>query len=631
MAPLRLTTRLRDGNVIEGRLSNDGPGLAAGFRLCGSILVTAAAKAGCRIAWQAGGYFELEPEPADLELAAGESWDFAIGYKNGYDILNQTWGITGAYIRTANGDAIDIAAEPLEFPSYPDPAPAAAAKAPELLLLPTPVSWEPSGGTCDLRKGLRHPAERGPAGEACAALGKRLRLPDIDHRDDGEVELLYAEGPADLPAEGYQLQLEDKQVTLRANDDSGRFYGLASLLQLAVLHDGQVPCGLIEDQPRFAWRGMHLDCVRHFYPPAYLQRLLDFFALLKLNRFHWHLTDDEAFRLEIPGRPELERTWQRGHGLLVPALFGSGRGPHGDVYRRDDIRQVEAAAAANRMQVMPELEVPAHSWALLQALPELRDPADRSGEISVQGYRGNTMNPGQPATWRFLEETIGAIADSFEAPVIHLGCDEMPPGTWTGSPAVAAWMREHKLQDMLDVQEKMMQQVAALVAAQQRRPAAWEEAARGRNGGLGHDAVIFSWTGQGPGLEAARNGYQVVLCPAQHTYMDMAPSADPRERGLNWAALVDIADTLAWEPVPPDEPELAKNILGVQGALWCETVLQPSDCEPMLAPRLLGVAEKAWAQADRTMDATQLRGCAAAWEKLLNRCDWRVWKAAGRP
>ncbi|MBF2734987.1 MAG: family 20 glycosylhydrolase [Betaproteobacteria bacterium AqS2] len=622
MSAARLSTRLLPDGAIAAELRCGGQALPAGFRLCGSILVTAAARANCRLVRNDGGYFELAPPDDEAGLAAGEAWEFTIAYKDGYAILNQSWGITGAYLRTPDGAAHAVETTPLEFPSYPDfPAPAPG-PAPELLLLPTPAAWRPAGGTCDLTAGLQSAGDPPPGAAEFLALAGRLGLDELSPKGDGAAELAFA--AAELPAEAYELAIAKGRVTVRASDASGRFYAMASLLQLAVLHDRKLPCGTVEDRPRFGWRGMHLDCVRHFYQPAYLRRLLDLFALLKLNRFHWHLVDDEAFRLEVPSLPELARTWQRGHGCLVPSLFGSGAGPHGDGYRVADIRAIEDTAAANRMQVMPEIEVPAHSWGLLQVLPGLRDAADESGEVSVQGYRGNVMNPGKRETWLFLEEVIGSVADTFRAPVIHLGCDEIPAGVWTRSPAAAAWMKEHGLADTADVLEKMMQQTAALVTGQGRRPAAWEEAGRGRNGGVGHDALLFSWSGQGPGLEAARAGYEVVMCPAQHTYMDMAPNADPRERGLNWAALVGLADTLAWEPVPPAEPELAKKIVGVQGALWCETVLEDRDCEPMLAPRLLGVAEKAWSQRERTMDAGQLRACAAAWNKIFERIGCRA-------
>ena len=211
---------------------------------------------------------------------------------------------------------------------------------------------------------------------------------------------------------------------------------------------------------------------------------------------------------------------------------------------------------------MPEIEIPAHSWALLQVMPGLRDEADQSGEVSVQGYAGNVMNPGKRETWAFLEEVVGSVADTFRAPVIHLGCDEVPAGAWTKSPAAAAWMKEHGLNDTVDLLEKMMQRTAGMVAARGRRPAAWEEAAPRprRRPRPRRAAVCVERPGPRPrgGPRRLRGGDVPGAATPTWTWRR---TPTPRERGLNWAALVNLADTLAWEPAsrPPSPSSPRKS------------------------------------------------------------------------
>lgn len=224
--------------------------------------------------------------------------------------------------------------------------------------------------------------------------------------------------------------------------------------------------------------------------------------------------------------------------------------------------------------------------------PETRDPADNGGEVSVQGYRANALNPAQPKTWEILNAVVAEVGALFPFNHLHLGCDELAPDTWMGSPKARALMKEEGLETTQDLQGWTMDRLAATVVANGQRPAAWEEAAQGANGGIGNGAILFSWTGQGPGLEAARAGYDVVMTPAQHVYLDMAHTDDPDDWGASWAAFVDLDDTVAWNPVP--DAALADRIIGLQGTFWSEFTTQDDQIWPMLMPRLLGVAAMAW-------------------------------------
>lgn len=522
-------------------------------------------------------------EVALPDLRAGVPHHVTISYTNGYRPANRAWLPMGPYLRTADG------AVPLPFvpqgcnpPEIPD-----LGTFDGLPLVPQPTTWLPAGGvsSCTGFTGTD------PAVGATAALAARRGL-----SFSGDTHIRFETG--DLPADAYVLTIAPDSVTIRAGDPGGRLYGCITLLTL--LQHGPLPCGEIHDQPRFAWRGQHLDTARHYYRPDTILDLLDVMALLKLNRFHWHFSDDESFRLEIDSLPDLwQRTAMCGEGELLPALF-AGAIRAGGSYSPDTARRIIDHASALNIEILPEIEAPAHAIAMTHVFPDTRDPDDTGTETSVQGYAGNVLNPAMPATWDVLEKVVADVAALFPFKHLHLGCDELPKGAWQGSPRARALMADHGLETTDDLQGWMMYRLAGITAALGARPAAWEEAARGTNGGLGHDAILFSWTGQGPGIAAARAGYDVVMTPAQHVYLDMAHTGDPDDWGASWAAFVSLRDTVDWNPVP--EPDIADRIIGVQATFWSEFTTQDAQIWPMILPRLLGVAAMAWQATPPTPD-----------------------------
>jgi hexosaminidase len=415
----------------------------------------------------------------------------------------------------------------------------------------------------------------------------------------GHTRVLFKEG--DQPQDGYVIEISPDSVTVTASSYGGRFY--ASVTLLTLLQNGPIPCGQIEDAPRFGWRGQHLDTARHYFEPDTILRLLDLMALLKLNRFHWHFADDEAFRLETDCHPALwQQTQLRGEGQTLPALF-SGQPVEGGTYSKDIARAIVAHAKALNIEVMPEIEAPAHALAIATIYPETRDPNDTGSERSVQGYHGNALNPAQPKTWDVLFDLAREVGALFPFGVLHLGCDELPENTWMGSPLARNLMKREGLETTKDLQGWTIAKLAASVVANGQRPAAWEEAAQGSQGGIGNNAILFSWTGQGAGVDAARAGYVVVMTPAQHAYFDMAHTGDLDDWGAKWAAFVDLPDTINWDPIP--EADIADNVVGVQGAFWSEFTNFDAEIWPMLMPRMLGLSVKAW-QSDN-LSVKQLR------------------------
>ena len=522
-------------------------------------------------------------EVALPDLIAGQPHEVVVEYTHGHNAANRAWLPQGPYLRTRD-DVFALPYQPKGCipPALPDLGPFNG-----LPLVPQPVAWTPSGGTVNV------------SGVQCSddALGA---VADLAKRRGWSFggSFPVAITSADMQTDAYRLEITQTGIQITAGDYGGRFY--AGITLLTLMQAGALPCGVLIDAPRFGWRGQHLDTARHFYQPQTILDLLDLMALLKLNRFHWHFADDEAFRLQIDSYPELWRKTEFcGEGHLLPALF-SGAIEAGGSYSKDTARAIIAHAAALNIEVLPEIEAPAHAIAMTQVFPDMRDPADNGPEVSVQGYQGNSVNPAMPKTWDVLEAVAREVGDLFPFGHLHLGCDELPEDTWMGSPKARALMAEEGLKTTQDLQGWTIAKLAQTVVQNGQRPAAWEEAAQGSNGGIGHNAILFSWTGQGPGLQAARAGYDVVMSPAQHVYLDMAHSADPDDWGASWAAFISLADTINWNPVP--DPALADRIIGVQGTFWSEFTTKDEQLWPMLMPRLLGVAVKAWQTSDITAD-----------------------------
>ncbi len=561
------------GDLLVCTLTPDRP--LSGAVFCCSGMAPLAPVAGGTLQRALGSYTEV----ALPDVGAHVPHVITLRYTGGYTPANRAWMPLGPYLRHA-GEVIPL---PPTTAGRKVPAREAPRPLDGLPIVPQPTSWTPSKGTLSI-DGF---AISGAAMDAVAALASRQKLA---FAGACPVECVNA----DLPPDSYSIEIRSDGITVTAGSYGGEFY--AGITLLTLLQHGPLPCGQIHDAPRFDWRGQHLDTARHFYATDSIHALLDLMALLKLNRFHWHFADDEAFRIQLDSLPELtQKTTLRGEGQVLPALF-AGTPCEGGFYTKDEAREIIAHAAALNIEVLPEIETPAHALALTEIFPQTRDPGDNGAERSVQGYARNALNPAMPKTWDVLEKIITEISALFPFNHLHLGCDELPAETWMSSPRARALMDEHGLKTTQDLQGWTMDKLAAFAVSKGQRPAAWEEAAQGSNGGIGHNAILFSWTGLGPGLDAAQAGYDVVMCPAQHVYLDMAHSSDPDDWGASWAAFVDLPDTVNWDPVP--DASLAKNVIGVQGAFWSEFTTQDHQMWPMLMPRMLGVAMMAW-QSDR--------------------------------
>ena len=407
--------------------------------------------------------------------------------------------------------------------------------------------------------------------------------------------LLQLDSRAGIPAEGYRLRVAEHEAELTAGDESGIFYGLQTLLQMADA-DGNIPCAEIEDYPRYGYRGLHLDVCRHFFPVEFVKGYLDRMAAAKLNRFHWHLTDGAGWRIEIKKYPALTdiAAW-RPYPDWEGWNFGGKRYCHrddpaaaGGYYTQDDIREVVEYARALHIEVIPEIEMPGHSEEVLAVYPEL--------SCSGKPYTNSDFCIGNEQTFEFLESVLSEVIGLFPSEYIHIGGDEASKWGWRTCPECAARMRREGLQDVDELQSYLVHRIGTFLAAKGRRLLGWDEILQG---GLAPGATVMSWRGTEGGIAAARAGHRAVMAPSNYCYLDFCQD-DPTREPVAAAAFLTLAQAYSYDPAPDSlGADVVPMILGVQGNLWCEHVPTAEHAEHMIWPRLLAIAEVGWSAPER--------------------------------
>ncbi len=406
-----------------------------------------------------------------------------------------------------------------------------------------------------------------------------------------------------LEAEAYELSVTPEGALLEAADAAGFLHAAATLLQLLParpLNDRddawRLPGVRISDAPRFGYRGLMLDCARHFHPIGRILRLLDLMARLKLNVFHWHLTDDEGWRLEIRAFPQLTEVgaW-RGHGERLEPQYCTGPERSGGYYTQDEVRRVVAHAERLGIAVVPEIDMPAHSRAAILALPELlRDSEDCSVYLSDQRYSDNVLSPALEGTYVFAERVLEEVCELFPGPWVHVGGDEVPRGVWLGSPRCRALMEREGYTRPEELASHFLRHVQRFLATRGKRMMGWEEVLHGPD--LDPGLVAFAWTSQRVVSDMLRRDVQLVLQPSEFSYFDLAQSGDFQDPGLNWAGEVPLERVHHYDPwigLAPDAPA-RERFLGLQAALWTELIASRERMDYMLFPRLTAFAEVAW-------------------------------------
>ena len=418
-----------------------------------------------------------------------------------------------------------------------------------------------------------------------------------------------ASGIESLPAEGYELNVDGEGIEVRASQFPGFLYALQSLGQLlpAAVYGTEpapdaaweVPCVKIADAPRFAYRGMHLDVARHFFSVDEVKRYIDVMAIHKLNTLHWHLTDDQGWRIEIKRYPELTAVGSIRKATVVRKEWGTYDGtPYGGFYTQDEIRDVVKYAADRGVTVIPEIDLPGHMLAALTAYPEL---GCTGGPYEVWGRWGvadDVLCPGREKTFEFLEGVLTEVMELFPSEYIHIGGDECPKVRWEKCPRCQAKIRQLGLKDDGEhtaehyLQSYVTDRIGKFLAQHGRRIIGWDEILEGR---APSDAVVMSWRGSEGGIAAAKLGHDVIMTPNSHFYFDYYQSLDTDAEPFGIGGYIPMEQVYSYDPAFPElTPEQQKHILGVQANLWTEYVLSDEHLEYMLLPRLAALSEVQW-------------------------------------
>jgi hexosaminidase len=414
-----------------------------------------------------------------------------------------------------------------------------------------------------------------------------------------------------LGDEGYLLQVRPTGVVARAPSDAGLFYAIQSIRQLLpaeIFREAQVagvewamPTVTIEDYPRFKWRGGHLDVGRHFQPKEFVKKYIDLLALHKMNTFHWHLTEDQGWRLEIKQYPKLTGAgaWRtetlvgRAGRNTTPTFDGKR---HGGFYTQDDAREIVAYAKARFVNVVPEIEMPGHAIAAIAAYPELGVTGQPMEVAKTWGVFADILNA-EPATVHFMQNVLTEVLDVFPSRYIHIGGDEADKAKWKTSERIQARIKELKLADEHELQSWFIRQMDDFLVSHKRRLVGWDEILEG---GLAENAVVMSWRGTKGGIAAARAKHDVIMAPTSHTYFDYYQSKDQTKEPLAIGGFVPLDVVYSFEPIPDElEPEYRQHVLGAQGQLWTEYMPNSKQVEYMAFPRISALAEVVWTPKER--------------------------------
>ncbi|MCL1908360.1 MAG: beta-N-acetylhexosaminidase [Holophagaceae bacterium] len=508
-------------------------------------------------------------------------------------------------------------------------------------IIPIPQEMQIAEGYYEL-----HPLVSIRAGHGTEALAQQLRdylrpatgfLLPVNSR--GAIQIALDPSLKSLGAEGYTLKVNSKGIEIRAYKEAGVFYGIQTLRQLLPPEifrsskvDGMkwtVPFVAIEDSPRFTWRGSHVDECRHFMGKDAIKKHLDLLALHKINTFHWHLTDDQGWRIEIKKYPRLTEIGAWRETTLIPPFRSKVEQrrydgiPHGGFHTHEDIREIVSYAAERFINIVPEIEMPGHARAALASYPQLGNFPDQNVTVAPHWGVFHEVFNVSDETIQFLKDVLDEVMVLFPSKFIHVGGDECPKAEWARSESALARMKQvglvspdttvNDLQNYLNdagkkaehpalhaLQSWFVKQFDSYLASKGRRLIGWDEILEG---GLAPGATVMSWRGEAGGIAAANSGHDVVMASNGYLYLDyyQQRQGTPGFREP-WTigGYIPLEKTYSFEPVPSEiSPEKAKHVLGAQAQLWSEYIGSPRRLEYMAWPRLAAVSEVVWSPAEK--------------------------------
>ncbi|MCW5520918.1 family 20 glycosylhydrolase [Aureitalea sp. L0-47] len=427
-----------------------------------------------------------------------------------------------------------------------------------------------------------------------------------------------------IPPEGYELTVSEKQIRIQASEAAGAFYAVQSLRQLLPpemerinsfgKESIQIPVITIRDAPEFAYRGMHLDVARHFFPKEFVKEYISHLAMLKMNYFHWHLTEDQGWRIEIEQFPRLTSHAAYRNETLVghyndqPQHFDGER--YGGFYTKEDIREIVEHARKHHITIVPEIEMPGHAQAAISAYPELGCTGEQIPVATKWGVFEDIYCPNQK-TFAFLKGVLSEVIELFPGEYVHIGGDEAPKTRWKECNHCQKLIRELGLADEHELQSWFIKEIETFLNSKGKKMIGWDEILEG---GLAPNATVMSWRGVQGGIEAAKAGHNVIMTPTSHAYFDYYQSDNPNEP-LAIGGFLPLEKVYGFNPIPSElNAEEAKYVLGAQGNVWTEYMKTEQQLEYMIFPRMLAMSEVVWNGPTNDFDND--------YREFVNRVEW---------
>lgn len=496
---------------------------------------------------------------------------------------------------------------------------------PEIHIIPQPASLQRTAGHFTLNKNTVIAARDAEDRKAAQFLNDYLQQVygfklDVDRQESKNYIRLNTRKFIQAPdKDAYQLTVNKDGVTIEGDTYAGTFYGMQTLIQLLPTSTSSstlaIPFATVSDHPRFNYRGMHLDVSRHFFPVSFIKKYIDYLALHKFNRFHWHLTDDQGWRIEIKKYPNLTNTGAWRNGTIIGRYPGTANDNqrHGGFYTQQEVKEIVQYASDRHITVIPEIEMPGHASAAIAAYPFLSCfPGEKTvipthpSEVSKQqqsdgqiklvqetwGVFEDVFCAGKDSTFLFMQGVLEEVLPLFPSTLIHVGGDECPKNNWKRCPNCQQRIRELGLKDEHELQSYFIQRMEKWLNAKGRTLVGWDEILEG---GLAPNAVVMSWRGEKGGIEAAKQNHQVIMTPSRPVYFDHTQSKN--EDSVVIGGYNPLEAVYAYEPVPKElDSSKAKYVLGAQANLWTEYVRYPSKVEYMVFPRMAALSEVLWSQ-----------------------------------
>ncbi|MDB5250368.1 MAG: family 20 glycosylhydrolase [Segetibacter sp.] len=515
-------------------------------------------------------------------------------------------------------------------------------------IIPEPVSYQAKEGNFLLNKKTK--IVLNDAGELNSAnffndylqkfYGFKLHIANNKSEAPASNFILLTTNRFAQPAENeakYKLNVSPQSINIQGDSYQGTFYGIQTLLRLLPVQQQNqftIPAVAIEDYPRFKYRGMHLDVGRHFFPVEFIKKYIDYIALYKMNTFHWHLTEDQGWRIEIKKYPKLTSVGAFRNGTIKGRHPGTGNDStnYGGFYTQDQVKEVVKYAADRFITVIPEIELPGHSSAAIAAYPELscfpKEPTKVHARVVWNGTKeGKQVQQSWGVyedvfcpteyTFNFLQDVLDEVVALFPSEYIHIGGDESPKEFWKRSEFAQQLIKEKGLKDEHGLQSYFIQRIEKYLNSKGRKIIGWDEILEG---GLAPNATVMSWRGEQGGIDAAKQNHNVIMTPASHVYFDHSQTKN--EDSVTIGSYLPVEQVYSYEPIPKELDSIqAKFVLGAQANVWTEYMRSPSKVEYMLFPRISALSEVLWSpKAKKDYNNFQ--------KKLLNEFKrYDLWKA----